>query len=230
LREVKSLARPATLEVAETRIRVGFAKPLAADCLPAVAALKFWNINRSGAYGSGHYRWDGKPGNHVVEPEQLSVSADRRSLDLVVPVICRSDLMVLSLQMMNKTSGRADVIEIYANPAHLKEAGSRELQAVRSREKGQAKTVAGDARRGAEVFTRYACVGCHSTEGEKLTGPPLNGIATRHATDLDAYLRESILDPGKVVTDGYEAAMPSFAGVIPAQELEDLITYLTGLR
>ena len=62
------------------------------------------------------------------------------------------------------------------------------------------------------------------------SGLSLNGLATRHADDLDGYLRESILEPGKVVTEGFEAAMPSFAGVIPAQELEDLVAYLKQLR
>jgi cytochrome c oxidase subunit 2 len=61
----------------------------------------------------------------------------------------------------------------------------------------------------------------------KLNGPPLNGISKRHDV---AFIRESILKPEKVITKGYEASMPSYQGVIDAQDLEDLIAYVKSLN
>ncbi len=61
----------------------------------------------------------------------------------------------------------------------------------------------------------------------KLNGPALNGISKRQNA---ASIRESILKPEKVITKGYEASMPSFEGVINAQDLEDIIAYIKSLK
>jgi cytochrome c oxidase subunit 2 len=42
----------------------------------------------------------------------------------------------------------------------------------------------------------------------------------------DEYLRDSILQPGKQVTAGYQNIMPSFAGHLSEEELMQLIAYL----
>jgi cytochrome c oxidase subunit 2 len=121
-------------------------------------------------------------------------------------------------------------LELYARPVGLKEAGSRELAAVRQREVSGAQLEPGNVTRGGLVFTRFACSGCHSLSNEKLAGPPLNGIASRVAKGLDAHLRSSILTPNKEIAEGYQPAMPSFAGVLPPQDLEDLVAYLKTLK
>ena len=43
-------------------------------------------------------------------------------------------------------------------------------------------------------------------------------------------MRQSILKPAAVVVEGYEASMPSFAGVLSDQELEDVLAYLGTLK
>ena len=46
----------------------------------------------------------------------------------------------------------------------------------------------------------------------------------------DAYLRESILNPGAKVVAGYEAGMPSFAGVLTDAQIDSVILYIKSLR
>ncbi|MBL9125997.1 MAG: c-type cytochrome, partial [Verrucomicrobiales bacterium] len=61
---------------------------------------------------------------------------------------------------------------------------------------------AGDVARGEHVFFKHAaaCVYCHQLRGQGSTvGPALDGIASRKDA---AYLRESILEPSKVLAQG----------------------------
>jgi len=73
---------------------------------------------------------------------------------------------------------------------------------VRSLGKVELKPPPGDPARGAVVYSgKGNCAGCHSIHGEGgVAGPDLSGIGeTRSA----AYLRESILNPGAAVPEGY---------------------------
>lgn len=86
--------------------------------------------------------------------------------------------------------------------------------------------------RGAELFERRACASCHLRAGGK--GPPLQrifGRAVRLADGRivradDAYLTESILEPGAKIVEGYADLMPSFKGRLSRRELSDLLEYL----
>jgi len=231
--ENNPLAAPENIDIKQDTITVTFRSPLdlALSLLTPRPELDLWNIKRTKNYGSGHFRWDGKPGEHSVKIEKLDISPDRKTVVLSVPEIFRSDIMRLRLNFHNTASGTPPYqLELYARPIHLEEASSTDLAAVDEREKSS--TVAlipGNAERGAALYINYGCVGCHSLAGEKLIGPPLNGIATRHPRDLEAYLRESIIEPTAVITEGYEASMPAFAGVIPEQDIEHLVAYLKNL-
>lgn len=91
---------------------------------------------------------------------------------------------------------------------------------------------------GVRLFFEHDCVTCHtvsSLPGARGTlGPGLDDIGTR-ANKLDdaggrAYLRESILVPGKVIREGFVNAMPSFQGKMSDQELEQLTDWLLTLK
>ncbi|QYM78808.1 cytochrome c oxidase subunit II [Horticoccus luteus] len=90
--------------------------------------------------------------------------------------------------------------------------------------------------RGRQLFVHYGCSGCHSSESN-VHAPSLAGLYN-HRVPLDggqfvradeAYLRDSILEPGKQVAAGYTPIMPSFKGVIPEGDLIELIAYLKSL-
>ncbi|MDP3073702.1 MAG: c-type cytochrome [Opitutaceae bacterium] len=98
----------------------------------------------------------------------------------------------------------------------------------------QAVVTAGNAQRGEQIFTKHpaACVLCHALKGQGSTvGPALDGIASR-ATP--AYLRESLLEPSKVIAKGYEqfkiSPMPPMADIFSPQEISDIEAFLQTLK
>ncbi|MEY4004403.1 MAG: hypothetical protein RLZZ221_499, partial [Verrucomicrobiota bacterium] len=94
--------------------------------------------------------------------------------------------------------------------------------------------VPGDASRGANLFHKHpaACVLCHALKGQGSTvGPALDGLAARTSP---AYIRESLLEPSKVLAKGYEhygvSPMPPMGDIFTPQEISDLEAYLQTLR
>jgi putative heme-binding domain-containing protein len=73
---------------------------------------------------------------------------------------------------------------------------------VRSLGKVSQKPVPGNPARGAEIYSgKGNCATCHSIKGEGgISGPDLAGVGARRSA---AYLRESLIDPGAAVPDGY---------------------------
>ena len=95
-------------------------------------------------------------------------------------------------------------------------------------------TVVGDLKRGEHIVFKHvaACVLCHMIKGQGSTvGPALDGIATRGTPE---YIRESLLEPSKVLAKGFEALemspMPPMGDLFNEQELADIQAYLQTLK
>ncbi len=93
---------------------------------------------------------------------------------------------------------------------------------------------AGDARRGENIFFKHtaACVLCHQLKGQGSTvGPALDGIAARQTPD---YIRQSLLEPSKVLAKGFEqlemSPMPPMADIFSPQELADVEAFVKTLK
>lgn len=76
------------------------------------------------------------------------------------------------------------------------------------------------------------CNGCHLIAGigGGQTGPELSNIgnvaATRKpGTSAEAYIRESILQPGAFVVSGFQNIMPPYQGVLGDEEVNQLVQY-----
>ena len=90
---------------------------------------------------------------------------------------------------------------------------------------------------GEELTKKYQCVSCHNfTAPGKLVGPSLYDIGKRQDK---AYIRESILEPDKVIAEGFQggAMKPMLTGAKLYQDvkanpaiLDTLVTYLAGLK
>jgi cytochrome c oxidase subunit 2 len=89
---------------------------------------------------------------------------------------------------------------------------------------------------GAALYRRLACASCHAADSS-VHAPPLEGLYGRRVaveggstllTD-DNYLRESIVAPKRHVVQGQAALMPSYAGQLSEEELQDLVAYLRAL-
>jgi L-cysteine S-thiosulfotransferase len=107
----------------------------------------------------------------------------------------------------------------------------------------------GDPKEGAKVVVERRlgnCLSCHEIDvlrGEEFhgdVGPPLNGVAGRWDT---ATLRMIVVNPKKVFgedtvmpafyrVDGLNRVRPEFIGkpILTAQQVEDVVTFLTTLR
>lgn len=101
-------------------------------------------------------------------------------------------------------------------------------------EEAAPQNIVGSAKKGEDIFWNHTarCVLCHSLKGQGSTvGPALDGIATRKDA---AYIKESLLEPSKVLAPGFEGTglspMPPMADIFNAQELADIQAYLQTLK
>jgi cytochrome c oxidase subunit 2 len=89
---------------------------------------------------------------------------------------------------------------------------------------------------GVAVFNQNGCGSCHTLAAAGstgTTGPPLD--PTKLAADaktagepLDAYIRESIVNPGAKIVPGYPNIMPKTFGTLPPDQLDALVSLLSG--
>jgi cytochrome c oxidase subunit II len=89
----------------------------------------------------------------------------------------------------------------------------------------------GDENSGETVFMTAGCGACHAfkpagTDAE--VGPSLDAMKPEGGTQLEAFIRESIVDPNAVVAEGYQPdVMPStFSKSLTDEQLDALVQYL----
>ncbi|HEC05341.1 MAG TPA: c-type cytochrome [Thiolapillus brandeum] len=76
-----------------------------------------------------------------------------------------------------------------------------------------------------EALAKFACVSCHSLDSkDTLVGPGLVDVGSRLTSE---QVRQSILDPGAVIAEGFPPAMPTdFGAKMTVNELEMIVKYL----
>ena len=93
------------------------------------------------------------------------------------------------------------------------------------------------AKEGAALFVSLGCAGCH--EGNSaVRAPGLAGVYGgpvqlsdgRSVVADDAYIRNSILQPGKDIVAGFQNQMPSFNGLVDDSEILRLSAYIRSLK
>lgn len=98
-----------------------------------------------------------------------------------------------------------------------------------------AEKLAGDAKRGEQIFWNHpvaACKTCHMLKGQgSPVGPALDGIAGRKD---EAYLLESLVNPNARLAEGYTATpispMPPMNLILKPQEFADVKAFLFSLK
>ena len=96
----------------------------------------------------------------------------------------------------------------------------------------------GKPKSGAAVFASAGCGGCHTftpAGTDAAVGPNLDGVvadAKKAGEDPAAYVKESIVEPDKVLAPGYAAGvMPgTFGDSLSPEEIDALVSYLTGAK
>jgi cytochrome c oxidase subunit II len=98
-------------------------------------------------------------------------------------------------------------------------------------EAGRQTSGGGDA--GQAVFAQNGCAGCHTLEEANATGttgPDLDELpqaAQRAGKPLEAFVRESIVQPDEYVAPGFPAGvMPKTYADLPKEQLDALVQYL----
>jgi cytochrome c oxidase subunit 2 len=93
------------------------------------------------------------------------------------------------------------------------------------------------ALQGRKVFLEFRCVSCHSADEnarapvlEDLYGKPVHLRDGRTIIADEAYLRESIYDPGAKIVAGWENIMPTFRGQVDEQKIVELIAFIKSLK
>jgi cytochrome c oxidase subunit 2 len=89
---------------------------------------------------------------------------------------------------------------------------------------------------GEKIFAELGCSTCHRIETQG-RGPNLQGIFGRPVLLQDGrtvtadenYIRESILDPGAKVVNGFKPVMPTFQGLVSDEQLNALVAYVKSL-
>jgi len=89
---------------------------------------------------------------------------------------------------------------------------------------------------GEKIFAELGCVTCHRTDTQG-RGPNLQGAFGkpvllqdgRTVTIDENYVRESILDPGAKVVNGFKPVMPTFQGLVSEEQLNALVAYVKSL-
>lgn len=102
----------------------------------------------------------------------------------------------------------------------------------------------GLAAQGQQLFVKYQCTTCHSLTGERIVGPPLNGLYGSSVTLTngktvvanDAYLKTAILEPDAQIVNGYPSGVMSShiqqfeSQIATGDNLNALVAYLTSLK
>ncbi|MBC8479501.1 MAG: cytochrome c oxidase subunit II [FCB group bacterium] len=91
---------------------------------------------------------------------------------------------------------------------------------------------------GEMLYTKKACVTCHTLDGSILVGPSLLGIFGSVVYHTDGsqvvadenYLRKSILNPQADVVVGFDPVMPTFQGILRDREIDGLVAYIKTLK
>ena len=89
---------------------------------------------------------------------------------------------------------------------------------------------------GEKIFAELGCVTCHRSDTQG-RGPNLQGVFGkpvlledgRTVTADENYVRESILDPGAKIVNGFKPVMPTFQGIVSEEQLNALVAYVKSL-
>ncbi len=226
---------------------------------PATYKVERWNYRRTKSYGSGHYKMDGKPGQDTMTVASVYLSKDGRSVFLGIPDMKPVNTMRVIYRL--PVDSELPVVQSAYFTVHearrldLAEAGFGDIEVDLevSESTAMAATAAApepSAEIGKTVAQTIGCIACHTTDGKaavatdssQVVGPTWKGLwgSQRILSDGtiikkvdEDYLRESILDPGSRIAEGFEGlgvGMPSYLGILQDWQIDSVILYIKTLK
>ncbi len=209
-------------------------------------SITTWHYKRTYQYGSPNFRADETPGIDPVAPSRAYMSTDGRAVFIGVPAM--KPVMQMRVAWSIATAAAAPFQEsAYFTPYELtpfdpKKEGFGDIRIdLTPRAIATSAAAPISVEEGRRIAQMYGCAACHAAEDTSVAklGPPWKGLYGRERTFAtgtvritadEAYIRESILNPAAKVVSGYEAGMPSFAGVLTDAQVDSLILYIKSLR
>jgi mono/diheme cytochrome c family protein len=241
---------PSAVRSGKQGVVIRFAHPLDPEVTTDLDRFQVrrWNYRRTAQYGSGHYTLAGEPGQEVVPVAEAHLSADQRSLLLLVAdmrevmqmdvgyTLAAADGRVLN-DTVYLTVNHVDELDLAAEGFDRLDWGA--ALAAAGTASVEQDTVAASTERGAEIYVRIGCTACHSVDGSTTgrLGPSFLGLYGSERTFQDgstlvadeAYIRSAILEPSLRTVAGFDASMPSYSGVLSEPEVESLVRYIRSL-
>ncbi len=95
------------------------------------------------------------------------------------------------------------------------------------------------ADKGKEIYKTRACIGCHSLNGSKMTGPTWKGLYGSDRVFADGstgkaddnYLRESVLNSNAKIVKGYQPnQMPAYQGQLTDEDVTAVIEFIKSVK
>jgi cytochrome c oxidase subunit 2 len=94
------------------------------------------------------------------------------------------------------------------------------------------------ADRGKQVADQNGCLACHSIDGSVKVAPTWKGLYGHQvtfsdgstATADDAYIKESIVNPGAKIVKGFSDIMPKTYSTLPEDDVNALVEYIKTLK
>ncbi|MDF1656834.1 MAG: hypothetical protein P1U58_04435 [Verrucomicrobiales bacterium] len=254
---------PTRVKASKRGLLMSFDEPLSEELASEIGrySVDRWNYEQTHNYGSGNFRLDGDPGQESVSVSSAILSKDRKSLFIGIPQMQPSHSLRLTYRLPH--SEVTSIESLYLTIQSLQKIDLPQFGfenddvdlTVRADLTGSGPAIEPTAKIGEEVALRYGCIACHATDkstppapsGEGAlvaVGPAWTGLWNSYRTFTDGsfikkvdetYLRESILDPGRRVAEGYNTektgvGMPSYLGVLKDHEIESIILFIKSLK
>ncbi|MCW1925648.1 cytochrome c [Luteolibacter arcticus] len=242
------LAAPVDARVVKEGVVISFATPVEPSSVKADGVqAKEWQYRRSGGYGSPRLKRDGKQGVDPVATGGTFLSKDGKSVFIHIPDLRPTMQLEISHRFYVK-GGKDEPRSLFFTVASPPPAAWATLGFEVPKLDPAAASVHGSATAnatptvelGKELSTRYGCIACHSLDGAKEghSGPTWKALygserrftkGTPRKAD-DAYLIESMLDPGKAIVEGFSLGMGSYAGVLSESEMQSIVLFIKSLK
>ena len=212
-------------------------------------SLATWHYKRTYQYGSPQFKADGATGIDRLQPSSAYLSKDGRSVFIGVPSLTPVMQFRVGWSLATRTGQRFQDTAYttpYALPLFNPQAegfGDIKVDVSPKRIAVKADAPIGVAE-GKRLYQAYGCIACHAIDSTSLTklGPTWKGLygsqrafagGAVHTVADEAYIRQSILDPGAKVVEGYErgeVSMPSYAGVLTDAQIESIVLFIKSLN
>lgn len=237
----KQVFEPLAARLRSNGIEIEFTQPLAPNSgwNPAGYYVTQWGYQATQTYGGQKVR------HRRSEVRSATVSADCRRVFLELPDLVENEVLRIRLpqSLMSATGDSLWAGELWYtvnripmdHPGQIHPAPQSALAATEPFFRFSGKDS------GSVMYQNY-CAACHTLDGSKRIGPSFRGLARstrqtldpkgdKHTIKVDAdYLRQSIIEPGAHVVEGYQNIMPPMAGLLRESQIDALVNYLLKIK